>query len=187
MTKNNRLVIFTLILIALTVVVKYLCAPILGLSGFSPIIAIALFAGMSINNKKYAFILPLIALFASDVVIEVLHKLDLFVFSGFYKGQIINYSLLMLSVLIGWVLKGKSYVTVGFGAIAASTIYFLLSNFSVWYGSTMYPQSFDGLMTCYVSALPFYRNELISTTIFLPMIILGYNYIIEGKTKIVVS
>ncbi|MBX2932423.1 MAG: hypothetical protein KF781_10820 [Chitinophagaceae bacterium] len=185
--KNNRLIIFTVALIALTVIVKYICAPVLGLSGFSPIIAIALFAGMSINNKKNAFLLPLIALLASDVIIEVLYRLDLFSFSGFYKGQLINYSLLMLSVLIGWTVKGKSYLSMGIGALAASTLFFLLSNFSVWYSGTMYVKDFNGLMLCYENALPFYRNELISTTLFLPIIIMGYNYIVQGKSKLVIQ
>ncbi|MCZ2224026.1 MAG: hypothetical protein LC122_10390 [Chitinophagales bacterium] len=185
--KNNRLIIFTVALIALTVITKYICAPILGLSGFSPIIAIALFAGMSINNKRYSFLLPLIALLVSDVIIEVLYRLDLFSFQGFYKGQLVNYSLLMLSVLVGWAVKGKNYLPIGISAIAASTIFFLLSNFSVWYSGTMYSKDFNGLMLCYEYALPFYRNAIISTIIFLPIILVAYNYIIEGKNKLVLG
>lgn len=185
--KNSRLVIFTIALIALTVIVKLICAPVLGLSGFSPIIAIALFAGMSIRNKKYAFIMPLAALMASDVIIEILYRVNLFSFQGFYKGQLLNYSLLMLSVLIGWAVKGKNYLSMGLGAFAASTIFFLLSNFSVWYAGTMYAKDFNGLMLCYELALPFYRNELISTAIFLPLIIAGYNYILKANTKLILE
>jgi len=49
------------------------------------------------------------------------------------------------------------------GAVLASaTSFFLLSNFVVWLG-TMYSHSLAGMAACYVAALPFYRNDLIST------------------------
>jgi hypothetical protein len=56
-------------------------------------------------------------------------------------------------------------VRVAAGAIAAPTSFFLLSNFAVWAGSAMYPHSLAGLGTCYAAAVPFYRNDLVSTAI----------------------
>jgi hypothetical protein len=49
------------------------------------------------------------------------------------------------------------------GVLASSTSFFLLSNFVVWVGSGMYQHTLSGLATCYVAALPFYGNDLIST------------------------
>jgi hypothetical protein len=49
------------------------------------------------------------------------------------------------------------------GVIASATSFFLLSNFVVWVGGGMYPHSAAGLAACYVAALPFYANDLIST------------------------
>src|SRR5215472_18063708 len=49
------------------------------------------------------------------------------------------------------------------GVLASATSFFLLSNFVVWSGSGMYPHNASGLATCYVAALPFYANDLIST------------------------
>jgi len=46
--------------------------------------------------------------------------------------------------------------------LTSATSFFLLSNFVVWLGA-MYAHSFAGLTACYVAALPFYRNDLIST------------------------
>lgn len=51
------------------------------------------------------------------------------------------------------------------GAIAAPTSFFLLSNFAVWGGSSMYAHTLAGLGACYAAALPFYRNDLVSTAI----------------------
>jgi hypothetical protein len=49
--------------------------------------------------------------------------------------------------------------------VLGPTSFFVLSNFAVWYASGMYAKSFAGLTTCYVAALPFYRNDLVSTTV----------------------
>jgi hypothetical protein len=52
------------------------------------------------------------------------------------------------------------------GAVLASaTSFFVLSNFVVWFGSTMYPHSAAGLAACYLAAIPFYANDLMSTAI----------------------
>ncbi len=49
--------------------------------------------------------------------------------------------------------------------LASATSFFVLSNFVVWAGSGMYPHSAAGLATCYIAAIPFYANDLISTGI----------------------
>jgi hypothetical protein len=49
------------------------------------------------------------------------------------------------------------------GSLLASTSFFAVSNYAVWVGSGMYPRTLGGLTTCYASALPFYRNDLVST------------------------
>ena len=58
-------------------------------------------------------------------------------------------------------------VRVGAAAILGPTSFFLMSNFAVWAGSNMYPHTIGGLGACFVAALPFYRNDLISTGIVL--------------------
>jgi hypothetical protein len=45
----------------------------------------------------------------------------------------------------------------------ASTSFFLVSNYAVWVGSALYPHTMGGLTACYVAALPFYRNDVLST------------------------
>jgi hypothetical protein len=51
------------------------------------------------------------------------------------------------------------------GAVLASTSFFAVSNYAVWVGSAMYPHTLGGLTTCYAAALPFYRNDVISTLV----------------------
>ena len=188
MKLTNRSIIFTLFLIVLAVATKLIFASQLVMGGFTPIFAIALFSGMIVKNKNAAFLLPLIALFVSDVVIEILFRTNNFAFKGFYKGQIFNYALLLGTALIGWALRGKNYASIALGAVAAPTFFFLVSNFTVWLASTItYSKDVSGLIACYVAGLPFYKNEIIATFFFLPVIMFAYNYIVLQKSKLVIA
>ena len=180
---NGRLILFTFILVALATACKFFFGPDLAWSGFSPVIAIALFAGFIIKQKDMSFLLPLLALFISDAVIQLLYTQDLFPYAGFYSGQWKNYAVLLIATLIGWALKGRSRGSLIAGSIAAPTLFFLVSNFMVWQatGEAVYAKSFSGLMTCYEAGLPFYRNSLIATLLFLPLILFVYNYMMRKK------
>ncbi len=189
MKSNGRLIVFTLVLVALATACKYFFGPDLDWSGFSPVIAIALFAGFIIKQRDLSFMLPLLALFISDAVIQFLYTQDLFPYAGFYSGQWKNYLILLAATLIGLLLKGRSFSSLLTGAIAAPTVYFLVSNFMVWTGASeaVYAKSFGGLMTCYEAGLPFYRNSLIATLVFLPVILLVYNYLTKKKAVLTLA
>ena len=127
---SKSLLLFTGILVIVTTVCKYFFGPSLEWSGFSPVIAIALFSGMIIRKKDSSFLLPLLALLLSDALIEVMYRQGLFQYPGFYTYQLRNYLLLLLCTLIGWGLKGKNYGSLALGAVVAPTFYFLVSNCS---------------------------------------------------------
>lgn len=134
--------------------------------------------------------MPLISLFASDILIQIFYKLGMFPFAGFYSHQVINYALLLLTTLIGWALKGRTYPTLFAGVVAAPTVFFLLSNFSVWASSSpyqIYPKTAAGLIACYVAGLSFYERALVATLVFLPFIILTYNYMVKRRTALVLA
>jgi hypothetical protein len=70
--------------------------------------------------------------------------------------------------LIGMqILQKASVLRVVAGVLASATSFFLLSNFMVWVGGTMtmYPRTLAGLGACYMAAIPFYRNDVVSTAI----------------------
>ncbi len=185
---NGRLIIFTLVLVALAAACKYFFGPDLDWSGFSPVIAIALFSGFIIKQRDMSFLLPLLALFISDVVIDILYTNGLFPYAGFYSGQWKNYLILMSATLVGWALKGRNYPSLLLGAVGAPTVFFLLSNFAVWMGEhVVYTKDFSGLMKCYANGLPFYRNALIATVAFLPVILLGYNFLTRKRAVLTLA
>lgn len=189
MNNNKKLLLFTVLLVLVATISKLVFAPRLEWSGFSPILAIALFSGIMVKDKSKSFIYPLIALLVSDAIIEILFLAKLFPFEGFYKIQLLNYSLLLLSVVIGWMLKGKKLSNIFISALTAPTLFFLVSNFFVWASHSGYahPMTFDGLMFCYADGLPFFKNSLLATVIFLPAIILGYNLLMKKKYGITLA
>ncbi len=190
MKEKTRLLLFTIFLVIIATACKLMFAPKLEWSGFSPILAIALFSGMMIKDKNSSFMLPLIALFVSDVLIQVFYKLNMFPFAGFYSHQLINYGLLLLATLIGWALKGRNFGSLFAGIIAAPTAFFLLSNLSVWASSgpyQIYPKTFAGLTACYVGGLPFYERSLVATLVFLPIVVIAYNLIVKRRTALVLA
>ena len=45
-------------------------------------------------------------------------------------------------------------------------IFFIVTNFAVWLGSSMYSQDINGLISCYIMALPFFQNTLLSAVMY---------------------
>jgi hypothetical protein len=62
-------------------------------------------------------------------------------------------------------LRRTSLLRVAAGVLCSATSFFLLSNLSVWLTSGMYPHTAAGLSACYALALPFYGNDLVSTSL----------------------
>lgn len=127
----------------------------------TPISAIALFGGVYLA-KPYAISLPLLAMFASDMIGEALGF-----FPGFHRTIPAVYVSFMLVGLIGlWVRSRKSMATVIGGTLASSILFFLITNFAVWYQGTMYPHTWEGLVATYVAGLPFFRNTLLGDLVY---------------------
>ena len=65
--------------------------------------------------------------------------------------------------MFGWIAREKITVArVAGAAIGSSLTFFVLSNFAVWYfgHGRLYPMTLAGLTTCYIAALPFFRNDV---------------------------
>ncbi len=139
--------------------------------GFAPQIAIGLFSGaLFVHNKKWAFVMPLLSLFISDLLYQALYVKGLTDYPGFYDGQLINYLLFAGTAAFGFLAKNTRILNILGAALAAPTAYFLVSNFLVWVSDRGYglnrPKTFTGLMQCYNDALPFYKNSIMATVVF---------------------
>jgi hypothetical protein len=182
--KFNKQFVYTLI--ALVVVAAlYRIIPNRPL-GFAPQIAIALFAGSIIKNKKYAFALPLLSMFISDALYEVLFAAGFSSIKGFYNGQLLNYILFAGLTVIGFFIRQRNVLQIAAGSLVAPTIYFLLSNFGVWIGGGgfKHPKTVAGLIQTYVDGIPFYTGSLIATVVFCGLLFGGYAVLKQEQTKI---
>ena len=187
MRLNYKLFLFTVLLVVVSVFSKLYFSTKLEWSGFSPIIAIALFAGMIVKDKTASFLLPLASLFISDVIIEVLFRCNLFPFQGFYGFQLLNYALLLVTTLIGWMLEGNKVNRIITGAIVAPTLFFILSNLTVWISASFYTKDITGFVECYLAALPFYLHSLAATFVFLPAFLFSFNYLVKKEKTILIA
>ena len=161
--------------------------------GFVPHLALALFGGSMIKDKKWAFALPIFSIFLSDVLYQILYTNGIFSIKGFYQDQWFMYLLYAVITLLGFTLRKVNAVNVTIYSIAAPTKIFLLSNFQYWLTAgpdirTQLPLSrdFAGLMQSYNQALPFYPGSLAGTICFSVILFGGY-YLITQKREPVVA
>jgi hypothetical protein len=99
-----------------------------------------------------------------------------------YEGIGWVYLSYILIVGCGLFMKKKhSFITKTLIIITGPSIFFLVSNFGVWVGSNMYPITINGLFSCYIAAIPFFKNTL-AGTLFYTGIFLVFTKYYEYKT-----
>ena len=148
---------------------------------FSPMAAIGLFGAAHFAKKWQAFFIPLIGIWISDLVINnYVYSSSSSNFVWFYSGfywQYISYILIIFAGLFIFN-RGISLTKMFGGMISSSGIFFLVSNFGVWAGGTMYPKNFSGLITCYAAGVPFIHNTIISDVLF-TTVLFGTYYLLQ--------
>jgi len=140
--------------------------------GFAPQIAMALFAGSVIKDKKISFLFPILSMLVSDALYQLLYVQGLSTIKGFYNGQLENYLLIALVTVIGFGINKNKIVHIVAGSLAGAVFYFIASNFLTWIGGGLdinnqpYPKTWEGLTACFTAALPFFKWSIYSTLIF---------------------
>lgn len=136
---------------------------------FNPIGALALFGGAHVDNKRCAFLLPMAAMLLSDAVI------------GFHAQMPLVYGAFVLIVWMGFALRERrTPLPVAGAALAGSTLFFVLSNFGVWAFDSIYPKTLEGLVSCYVAAIPFFGNT-VAGNLFYTAVLFGAFALAERK------
>ncbi len=186
--KLNKSIIWSLLLLVI-VAALYRVIPNRAY-GFAPQWAMALFAGAVIKDRKWALIIPVLSMFISDLLYQVLYANHLSVIPGFYAGQWINYLLFASVTFFGFLIKKATVQNVLIVSLIGPTYFFIVSNFLTWAGVgefVEYPKTWSGLVACYTAALPFYRTSLIATVVF-SAILFGSYYLLRKKaTKTAVA
>jgi hypothetical protein len=130
---------------------------------FTPITAIALFGGAYFSKKWLAFLVPLSSLLLSNLVL------------GYGVGSYVVYASFALVVSIGLLLRRRrSGLAIGAAALASSVLFFLVTNFGVWFFDNMYPKTGAGLIMCYTAAIPFFKNAVLGNAFYTVVLFGGF-------------
>jgi hypothetical protein len=122
---------------------------------FTPLTAMALFGGACFADKRLAFLVPLLGLFLSDLAL------------GFHDQMPVVYGCFALTVCLGFRLRhqrNSSHVIIA--SVLAAVLFFVLTNLGVWALDTLYPKTIAGLVGCFVLAIPFFGNTLLSSLFY---------------------
>ena len=129
---------------------------------FTPIGAIALFGGAYLKNRYHAFLIPMISLWLSDLILNNFIFSFYSEFTWFYPGFLWQYASFILIIVIGYLfLKKLNFKNVFITTVLSSLLFFIITNFGVWISGSMYTLDFQGLITCYTMALPFFKGTLL--------------------------
>lgn len=151
-TKLNAAIAIASAIIAIGAISRLFPHP----ANFVPVGALAIFSGLYLS-KKYAYILPLVIMFLSDLII------------GFYDWKIMAsvYASFLLMVGIGQLVKrNKKISTVIGGVLSGSLLFFFITNAAVWAFGSMYSHNLNGLAQSYIMAIPFFKNSLMGDVFY---------------------
>lgn len=168
--------IFALVLIVfITVISRFVPHP----PNFTPVLAAGLFAGTYFNKKYLAYLVPISIMLFTDLAI------------GLHSTLVWVYLSILFVVFLGSLIaKKKNIFTIGFGGFIAAVLFFLVTNFGVWITGTgfSHPLTFGGLIACYIDAIPFFTNTLMSTVGYYSIMYFSYekylNPYLENKIEI---
>ena len=151
---------------------------------FTPIVAISLFGGKYFENRTLAFFLPVFILWLSDLIINNFildyYKTFIFLYPGFYWQY---FSILLISFIgRNYIEKISAFKLLGV-SMYSSLVFFVISNFGVFISSSIYPKDFNGLLSCYISAIPFFWGTLSSSIIYTHSLFGIYKFIYQNILK----
>ena len=150
-----------------------------------PIGALALFCGAHFRNRSLAFAIPLLSMLLGDVLLAIdTHNPQLYLF---HAQMPFVYGCYVVSVAMGiglqsywdrleqgaadrsdskWARLRKHsgfwtrVVPIASFTVAGSILFFLVTNFGVWWLFNTYSKTPHGLLECYIAAVPFFRGTL---------------------------
>lgn len=181
----NKSILIAILLVILGAVSRL----IINIPNVSILESLALFGGAYFALKRFAFLIPLAAMFASDFIINNTIARQWFpqheglVFFSDY--MIWNVVAIILVVLFGKVLLKKiSTARVAGGVLGATLIFWGVSNIGAFLSMPIYPRSIAGLITCFEVAIPFLKYSLAGNAFFALVLFGSYEFLSARFPKI---
>ena len=141
---------------------------------FSPVEAVALFAGAYFASRHWALVVPLAAMLLSDLVLA---KINGGLYASWFNsgGIVLVYLCVALGVFLGYGLRGKvSGARVLGYSLLGSALFFVITNFGAWLFDPMYPKTAAGLVAAYAAGIPFFQWTLLGTLFYSAVLFGGF-------------
>jgi hypothetical protein len=122
----------------------------------TPVIAIALLGGAYFSNRGLAVLIPVLALWLSDLVL------------GFHSTMLFVYAAVAVIGIFASLRLGPHWtkMQLAMTSIGGSLFFFAVTNFGVWMMDSLYPKTAAGLFQCYVMAVPFLGAQVLGDLFF---------------------
>jgi hypothetical protein len=151
---------------------------------FAPMGAMSLFGAAYFADKKFSFLIPLFAMFVSDLLVNnLLYSSYYGGFTLFTEGFYWMYGAIALIVGAGmFILKKVNVKTVIAGSLTASIIFFLVTNFGSWIADPAYPLTLSGLMMSYTAGIPFFHYTVLGDLVYCGVMFGAFEYAKQHTT-----
>lgn len=153
-------------------------------ANFTPVGAIALFAGVYLKNKWKAFLIPLSVLLISDLVLNYAYFGE---FTLYYEGMVWVYISFALIVLLSKRIKVVKPFPILLSAFGAVLIHWIVADIGVWINNPVYEQNLSGFLHCLVLAIPFEKNFLGGTLLYSAVMFGGFELLRSYVPKVSIS
>jgi hypothetical protein len=125
---------------------------------FAPVAAMALFGGVYFDKKWAAYLVPLLAMFVTDLIL------------GFHAIMWAVYISFVIIVGIGMLMiKQKKVTNIFLASVSSSVLFFIITNFGLWISTPYYEKTGAGLAACFTAAIPFFHQTLLGDFFFVAL------------------
>lgn len=144
---------------------------------FTPLAAVGLFGAAWFSHRTMSFIIPLAALWLSNLVLD--NAVYARLYPEYYEGFSLlgsthswfTYAAFVLVIAMGFGLLRRLSAGRLLGAsLLASLIFFAVSNFGVWLLDPLYTKDSLGLATAYIAGLPFLLNTALGDLFYVGLL-----------------
>lgn len=144
---------------------------------FTPIGGMALFGAAYFSKRHLAIIIPFLALWMSDLILN--NVVYAAYFEGFsWFGIPVVYLAMIAIALMGTKLLKKIKVSnLIIASLLASSVFFLITNLGSWWIDPIYTKDITGVLTAYTAGLPFFLNTIAGDLFFTAVLFGGYELI----------
>jgi hypothetical protein len=158
-TEGIEVVMFAYLLLLLAVLTRVM--PHAGWLNFTAVGGALLYFGA--RRPWREMLIPLGVLMATDYYLTTYT----YHYAFRWQGYVTTWAWYLMAMALGLImLSAKTTFVRGIAAaLLGPTSFFVVSNYAVWASGAMYPRTLGGLGACYAAAVPFYRNDLLSTAI----------------------